>query len=188
MPRDVTVKVYKFNELSEKAREKALEKLSDINTDYDWWNQDGLLDLTQAEYDDIREKPTPGNVLISYDSDKINFDLNWNNRYLQFNDIVVNDQETFRKYLQIPKRLWAKVDYGFTNDREESTQLYFEPQEDIGEADEQTLQNAQKIFTGKVKEALHALQEQYDYLQTDEAIIETIEANDYDFNEDGTLF
>jgi len=30
-------KLYHFDELSEEAKQKAIEGLSDINTDYEWW-------------------------------------------------------------------------------------------------------------------------------------------------------
>jgi len=33
-----TYKVYKFSELSEKAKETVLEKQWDINISYDWWD------------------------------------------------------------------------------------------------------------------------------------------------------
>ncbi len=35
--KEVTIKLYEFDELSERAQEEAIEKLSDINVDYDWW-------------------------------------------------------------------------------------------------------------------------------------------------------
>ncbi len=35
--RTVRTKVYKFDELSKEAQQKAIERLSDINVDYDWW-------------------------------------------------------------------------------------------------------------------------------------------------------
>jgi hypothetical protein len=39
-----------------------------------------------------------------------------------------------------------------------------------------------------ISEYAHMLQREYDYLTSEEAIRETIEANDYDFTEDGKLF
>ena len=35
--RTIRTKVYKFSELSDKAKQKAIEKFYDINVDYDWW-------------------------------------------------------------------------------------------------------------------------------------------------------
>jgi hypothetical protein len=34
----IELKLYQFSELSDKAKEKALAKFSDINTDYEWWS------------------------------------------------------------------------------------------------------------------------------------------------------
>jgi hypothetical protein len=36
--RTVRIKVFKFNELSEQAQKKALEKYYGVNTDFDWWD------------------------------------------------------------------------------------------------------------------------------------------------------
>lgn len=40
MPRTFTIEktAYKFAELSEMAKQKALESLYDLNVDYDWWD------------------------------------------------------------------------------------------------------------------------------------------------------
>ena len=39
MREDVKItKVYRFDELTEEAKEKAIEKLWDINVDYEWWD------------------------------------------------------------------------------------------------------------------------------------------------------
>ena len=35
--REITTKVYSFNELSERAQARAIEQLFDINVDHDWW-------------------------------------------------------------------------------------------------------------------------------------------------------
>lgn len=49
------------------------------------------------------------------------------------------------------------------------------------------LGNATDIWNAKVNEALQELKKQYEYNLTDEAVIETIEANEYNFYEDGSI-
>ena len=41
--REITYKAYQFKELSDKAKEKALEWAHDLNTDHDWW--EGVYDM-----------------------------------------------------------------------------------------------------------------------------------------------
>jgi len=36
--RVIETKVYKYEELTESAKENAIERLSDINVDYEWWD------------------------------------------------------------------------------------------------------------------------------------------------------
>src|SRR5689334_19678539 len=36
--RTIRTKIYKFSELTEDAKKKAIENLSDINADYSWWD------------------------------------------------------------------------------------------------------------------------------------------------------
>ena len=49
------VKVYKFDELSDKVKDKVIENFSDINTDYDWYEfiyeDAGQIDLEITGFD-----------------------------------------------------------------------------------------------------------------------------------------
>jgi hypothetical protein len=55
-----TINVYEFSELSDEAKEKAIEKLYDINVDYDWWdsNYEDFENLCQALCIDVDLKKT----------------------------------------------------------------------------------------------------------------------------------
>jgi len=50
------VKVYKFNELSDEAKQKAIENLHDLNTSYDW---------DQFITDDFKEKMNAIGFVVS---------------------------------------------------------------------------------------------------------------------------
>lgn len=189
-------KVFKSNELSEEAKQKAIEKLSDINTDYEWWQDDGLIDLSQKECTarHISSSEYPLNCLFSWK--EIYFALD-RRQYLQFKDLAVNSDDVFRKFLRIPKRLWQNCQYSFDNKRsgyggEHNTELVFDAEFESGReftAKEQTIiDKAIEIFSDKVHEGWKNLRDQYEYLTSKKGIIETIEANDYDFFEDGRLF
>lgn len=65
-------KLYTFDELSEDIQEKAIEKLWDINVDYEWWDftyDDALsIGLKIIGFDLDRNKHVEGNI-IEYTSD-----------------------------------------------------------------------------------------------------------------------
>ena len=189
-------KIYKFNELPEEAKQKAIEKLSDINTNYDWWQGDGLIDLSQKECNarHISSSEYPSNCLFSWK--EIYFDLG-GNQYLQLKDLVVNSDDVFRKFLRIPKKLWQNCQYSFENNRysyggEYNTAIIFNAEFENGReftAKEQAIiDRAIEIFSDKIHEGWKMLKDQYEYLTSEKGIIETIEANDYDFLEDGRIF
>jgi myo-inositol catabolism protein IolC len=73
------VKVYKFNELDEKAKEKAIERYSDINVDYDWWEFDGLMGLSKKELKEnkINLKDCPCDI------------INWKNLYFDLDRVLL---------------------------------------------------------------------------------------------------
>jgi len=200
--RIVETKVYHVNELSDEAKENAISNLCDINVDHDWWDYDGLLDLTEKEMKSRRikymhpsaMKNVPGYYpsytgLFKYDEIYFDIDRNW---HLHFKNLVVQDDDTFRKFLRIPKRLWANTYYSFYNIKERyaTTSIEFEEQNnelEFTDKQQEILDRAKEIFDDKVQEALVNLRESYEYLTGDEAIMETIEANEYEFTADGLM-
>lgn len=67
--RTIETTVYKYAELNDKAKEKALESLCDINTDYEWW--DSIYDdaetigLKITGFGLDRERSCEGNLMVS---------------------------------------------------------------------------------------------------------------------------
>jgi len=184
--REIKVKIYKFDELPEEAQQTAVSRLGDINVDYDWWEYDGLLDLNQEEMDKVGIKVDEiDSVLFSY---KIRgFDLE-RGQYIQFEDIVCNNDEAFRKFLEIPKGLWGHCEYHFENyARNYNTQLdlYTDTARTISESE--TLDRATEIMAEKIHSAWVSLRNQQEYLTSEEAIKDTIRANEYEFYENGKL-
>ena len=191
MPKVIKKTVYKFNELPENIQDKVVEKLYDINVDYEWWDMDGLLDLSENEMKERKiSKREYGGLMFSYDH--LYFDIErgriW---YIQFERLVVNNENVFRKWLRIPKRLWENVDYEFPSPtRNGITTIEFSENytySDFTEKQQQILDRAKEIFDDKIEEALNILEKQYNYLTSREAIVETIEANEYWFNENGDI-
>ena len=186
--RTVKTKVYRFEELSEESQEKALSELADINVDYEWWDIDGLLDLTKDEMDEAEIEPGEiKDVLFSYTIRE--FDLE-RGQYIQFGNIVVSNDEAFRKFLKIPKELWDQCSYYFENDsRNRNTYLDLQTiDEEPTDEENDILERAIEIMAEKIHEAWVSLRNDYEYLTSEEAIKEAIETNEYEFCEDGKMF
>ena len=160
----VTITVYKFNELSDEAKENALNSLRDINVDHDWWD---------AVYDDAENI---GLKITSFDLDR--------NRHAEGKFIlpaytviqkILEDHgescETYKTATQFKDILTEEKEY----DEEGYVPVEHE------ESEEEFLKSLLEDYS-------IMLQKEYEYLTSDEAIIETIEANEYDFTENGKLY
>jgi hypothetical protein len=186
--REEIIKVYKYDELTEQAKDRALEKLADINTDHDWWDYDGLLDVNQKKWIKYGLK----DCLFTYDS--IYFGL-YQDRHLEFKNLRVTDDNVFRQALGISSELWKRISYYFTTEkacfREDNTTLEFELEDwedELTPEENVVLQDAIDTFKDWRQTAEYQLQKNYEYLTSREAIEETIRCNEYDFTEDGKMF
>lgn len=208
------VKVYSFNELSEQAKKKVIETLSDINTDYNWWD---------AVYDDFAT--FCGTIGIEVDLKNTHFALSYSQ----------GDGAGFSARIDLPKLLEA-IDNQTWKDGYPKENFKFYPVtvnmkrickliqsgsidgnawiEESNRGTDSKLVNEYSLTIGgkcmnpvRVQEELDNLIEfledvtktlnrwffnnlrtECDYLSSDEAIIETIEANEYEFTENGKIF
>jgi len=183
----IRTKVYQFSELSDKAKQKAIEQFSDINVDYDWW---------QSTYEDAANI---GLKITSFDLDR--------NRHAkgQFTDcanevaakILIEhgkDCETYKtaqSYLQDIEDIKSKANAAYLEELKEYTEdenpLTFDEFLEENFADELDTE-ADNFKQSLIEDYSIILQNECEYLQSDEAIIETIECNQYDFTEDGKRF
>jgi hypothetical protein len=192
-----TVNTYSFDELSEEAKKHAIEKLCDINTDYEWYDCtiDDFKDRAREKGFDVDKtyfsgfwsqgdgamfegsvdfhvwKPTNIHPLVIKCIDNGLISLSWSVkhrghyyhskcRYIDFD------------YGNVPYT-W-KSNYGATGRIiDEMTKIEAQLEED---------------FTELCADLYRSLEEEYEYQTSEEAIIETIEANEYEFTEDGDLF
>lgn len=168
----VEIKLYKFDELSKEAQQKAIERLFDINVDHDWW------DMTYEDAKNIGLKIT-------------GFDLDRNRHakgefLLSANEVAANiikdhgEQCSTYKTAQNFMEVWQPVFDEYMNEDSGN----YESQES-----ESKLLDIETDFLNSLLEDYSIiLQNECEYLQSDESIIETIKANDYDFTEDGKLY
>ena len=189
-----TTKLYTFDELPKAAQQKALDKNRDINVDGEWWDFDCLTGFsadegkkygftTESEYDD----------LLEYERMYFSIDRDW---YLQFKNPYFRDLGQARKFLGISPELWERAQdaYSFetTGRRDGDTVLRFSDYDpetgDEWTRDEQDqLDEAQERFSDKREDCLRILRDEFEGLISDEAIIDTFEANEYYFNLAGNI-
>jgi hypothetical protein len=170
-----TINLYTFDELTPTAQDKAINNLSDINTSHSWW---------ETVYDDAKNI---GLIITGFDIDRgRTVDGRLNNDIDTCIDTILKDHgsecETYKialKYRQDYNALVEKFSDGIkTNKVAEGNEDEFDTEADYIEAEFKTNLNI---------EYLSILSKEYDYLTSREQIIETINANEYTFTEDGKL-
>lgn len=177
--------VYKFNELSDSAKEKALESFYDLNVDHDWY---------EFSYEDFISQLNE----VGLTCDKFYFELD-RGSYIEPVNLRFTDVEKFVKSKideNIKKRIIEVADLYITtacfsrhNKPIIETYSYTsEKHKRLNKAIDSLVEHANDALHRMLNDFLSQLQKEYDYLTSKEAIIETIEANDYDFLETGKLF
>ncbi len=165
-------RVYKFNELTEDQKQLVITNLADINIYAEWHD---------ATYEDAK------NILLELDGFDIGRGNYCSGRFIEgaedtANKIIAEHGEkrktfqTAANYLKERAELIAKC----SDDGE-----YTEGDEDDFDCDSD---NMDGYFLQCILEDYQTiLSKEYDYLTSEKAIIETIEANDYYFKENGDI-
>ena len=180
--REMTVTVYSFAELSDDAKKRALTAFRDINVEFDWWD---------GAYDTI----CTAGKLIGLDIDRINFDADlyciFNADYEYARGAVKavkaefpqnTDLHKIASELQaLQKRHFYSLSCAVTKGRTTNRYSCFRFGEDY------ECEDLGDIIDDFAHWARVLLRDEYEYLTSDEAVKETIEANGYEFTEGGKL-
>jgi hypothetical protein len=179
MARTIRTKVFKFNELNKDAKKKVVDKYRYINVDDDYWHK------WQIE-EEIEELKKAG-----YDNPKIYFSgfaSQGDGAYFICDNI---DFRVFRngKYKDYSRSFMASISHNWRYYYASSTTVNLEQCEDIDaelydEIEEDIEEEREKLGN----EIYRRLEETYFSLMEDEAVIDTIEANEYEFTKDGNRF
>lgn len=140
------ITVYKYNELPDESKRKALEKHWGINVDFNWW--EGIEEELQY-------------IGLKMDSFGLDRDNHCNLQFVESSYEVAN-------------RIIA--DHGKETDTHKAAKTFFD--DDDEEEFKRSLEEEYRIL----------LQSEYEYLVSREAIEETFEANEYEFDEHGDIF
>jgi hypothetical protein len=167
----IRTKVYQFSELSKEAKETVIRNLSDINFDVPSWYEPTFEDAKNI-----------GLELGEFDTDSASFVRNLSGEFsLTAHEVAANiirdhgDQcdtyKTAQSFLDAVNEIQGKYE-------ELEGQNY----------EDEMIQVEENLLAELLIDYTNMLQNDIEYLGSRPAIIETIEANEYDFTKDGKLF
>ena len=168
----VTLNIYKFEELSPEIQSKVIEKNRDLNVDYDWW---------APEYEDAENI---GLKITGFGLDR--------NRHAE-GDFILSAQEVaaniFRDHgescstYEAAKEFMEKWEPVFSDYLDENSDNY-----ESGNLEDEMIELENEFRENLLECYSIILQNKYEHLLEDECVIETIEARDYLFYEDGKRY
>ena len=191
--------IYRFGELSDDAKQHAIEKLHNINTEYDWWD---------CTYDTIK---TAG-ACVGIDIENIYFSGFWSQgdgacvegayRYrkgwraalrAEFGGDTLPELERIGQWLQNVQReafysLRATMVHRDRHYHEYSVSVdVTDTRHNYGRASQTHEDDLADALRSFMCWAYRLLGREYDYLTSEEAIVEAIEVNACEFDEHGNL-
>ena len=166
-------KVYQFSELSDKAKESAVNNMANINIDYEWWENT----FYDAEHTALLR-------ITSFDTDR-----DCSGDFIEYAEdtakkIIAEHGEQCETY---------QTATNYLKECAELQQQYPEKlDEDLDDLNKYTREQAREEIDDEFLKSILEdywiiLRKEYEYLSSEEAIIETIEANEYEFTEDGEI-
>lgn len=186
-----TINIYKFNELSEEAQQKAIENFrntKEFNSDF----------VIENLIDEIKEQ-----IGLDLDTEKLEWEMmsRSNQMSLKSEDVVNLLSQKYPTLidLDIPNKFGVYTNYlggGMSSslmrsEIREDCAILEEYEEDEDEEDLENTIICKKVYEDLIKlqnlmyKAYNELYEEYNYQYSDECIKEDIEINEYDFDEGG---
>jgi len=197
--REVVTKVYKFEELSDEGKKKAIENNRDINTDYSW--HDSAYEEFEEILNNIGVDCTHKDILFSgfwNQGDGLSFTGTYSYRagalaYVKNNMPKWTELHTEVAELQ---RLQKRYFYGLGGELTRSRScghvhektVSFELNGDVEVKDDSIEGRMQDCFRSIMKEFYKHLEKEYEYRTGDESISECLISNEYEFTEDGKIW
>ena len=196
----IEIKIYEFNELSNESKENAIEQIREKRyqyNDYANWilddcylfepKHDELFKLFGAEYIKLN------NPIIGNSRKNIYFDIDRNRHIDASEAMIINNEKMFLLWLEIPENMHDKIYFSIksTNSRYLDTYISFEENEydyQFSDIELKILENANDKFSNHMENVLKQIEQGYDYCFSDASLIEEIEANSYQFTENGEIY
>jgi hypothetical protein len=206
----IEVKLYAFDELSEEAKETAIEKNYDINTDYEWWDSvyEDFSNLCGALGIDVNLKKTYFNGFYNQGSGS---SFNAEFRLMDLLQAIEAKKHIEYAPKDAPDLFHPDIDrrvlkllgmddihvYCRIKDtnRESSVTVDVDIDDSRVIYDGNVDKELSKIedYCQEIADELNhwlfkTLEKEYEYLTTNESIAETLRINEYEFTEDGEMY
>lgn len=169
--RTIETNIYTFEELSESAKKLVIENLIDINTDYNWW---------KCTYEDAE------NIGLKLTSFRLDRNRDATGEFMLFPlevaQNIINEHGESCDTHKLAQAFLAKHSPIYSDYLDENSENY-----ESSELEEELQQIEEEFEKDLIEEYSIILQKEYEYLTSEESIIETIEANEYEFTENGEL-
>jgi len=162
--RIIETKAYQFEELDEQTKEKAIDNYRYVSVEHDsWW------DFVKEDLNYI------GIELRSFDIDRGSFaEIHSEDFYETCEKIIETHGENCETY-KIAERYIKEY---------KDIQYHIQDDEDLDEKLDDLDNEYQKEFS---EEVLSMLRREYEYMTSDEYVIEMFQANEYEFTDQGKL-
>ena len=182
--RTETIKLYKFEELSEEVQEKVIEKKYDINLHHEWW---------ESIYEMYMQDET------GFDIDKIYFSGFWSQGDGARNEAYQKDWSRVIKLIKNGDiniygsfkqsgHYYHSKSYSDNLDAEMTNDWYGKNYSNIEDILEDILEEIREYYEDVCNKIYHSLEQGQEHYSSREAIEETIISNDYEFTEDGEQY
>lgn len=202
--RTETIKLYKFEELSEEVQEKVIEKKYDINLHHDWWEsiyemymQDETgFDIDKIYFSGFSSQGDGAMFVGSPNEDILNFITpNYRNEAYQKDwskviKLIKNDHiNIYGSFTHGSGHYYHSKSYSDNLDAEmTNNDWYGKNYSNIEDILEDILEEIREYYEDVCNKIYRSLEQEYEYYSSREAIEETISCNDYEFTEDGEQY
>ena len=192
--------VYQFNELPESVQSKVIDNLRDINTDYDWWEfvySDATeigtilgIDISNIYFSGFASQGDGAQFEGSYEYSKGSAKRirEYAPQDTELHAIADKLQALQRKnFYKLSARVKSSGRYSHEYDT--NIRVYRETEYSlVGDVDADTDETLCDLLRDYMRWIYRHLESEYYWLSSDEMIIETIEANEYEFTSDGAIY
>jgi len=183
MPKTRTITVYTFSELSDDAKENAIENLSDINVTFDWW---------EPIYEDLKSIGFECNGFEIYHHCKLTPTESYRTiakkileQHGQLRGTYVEALQFIETHQDLSYRLDRLLDMYHSGKYQDHREQWLSKKIDkLGNK----IEELESDFHNDMENDYRLmLEKEWEYLTSEKAIIETIESNDYEFDKNGNL-
>ncbi len=190
----IQVQLYTFEELSDKAKERVLSDHRDINTDYEWWDftyEDWYEKLTELGYNDCKIwfsgfASQGDGACFECKSVDVKEWIKAHKAESYFPALTGTDKEYYEA--EFYTSAWIQQSGHYYHEYSISCSVEYsgdndETDKEVDELQKAIIEDARDLSRQIYKE----LESEYDGLTSDEAIIDTINANEYTFEANGEM-